>query len=85
MPPPATLRCPDKKCRRHRWPKLEDFRKRGSYTMKSTGEVIQRHKCKVCGTTFTERTASGDRLQHKDINRALFGLVCFGATIRRSA
>lgn len=83
--PATTLRCPTSKCPRRRRPKAEDFVKRGAYAMKSTGQKVQRYQCKKCGATFTERTESGDRLQHKDINRVLFGLVCSGLTIRRSA
>lgn len=60
------------------------FRKRGKHRT-SDGRVLQRYQCKDCGKTFTNASSDPGRLQRRNINRELFGLICSGATIRRSA
>ena len=47
---------------------------------------MQRWQCKGCGKTFSSRTESDGRRQRKpDISTKLMGLLCSGATLRRSA
>jgi transposase-like protein len=78
-------RCPDPACDKgyHLNPVKGFCVKRGTYKSNS-GKVIQRWKC-ACGKTFTSHSECNESRQRKDINRALFGLVCSGITIRRAA
>lgn len=76
--------CPNKACQNHHNPAAGFYRKRGKYKTLD-GHTVQRYQCRDCLATFSNRTLSDDRLQRLDINKELFGLVCSGCTIRRSA
>lgn len=85
MPNPPS-RCPSPGCLHHSTPSDDFCRKRGFYKPTGRSEPFQRWQCKGCGKTFSARTESDDRRQRKtDINAKLMGLLCSGATLRRSA
>lgn len=78
-------RCSNPACQFHHTAPKDFLVKRGKYKIKSTGQTVQRYKCKGCGTSFTNRNESPTRRQRVDIDDALFGFVCSGITIRRAA
>jgi len=80
--------CPNKDCIRHsgQSPEAGLFRKKGSFAPKCRGYPLTRYRCKVCLTTFSNRTFCTDKDQHRpDINRMLSRLMCAGVTLRASA
>ena len=83
--PEDLLLCPNPKCAKHTWADSLDFNKKGFFASKSSG-IHQRYQCKACKATFSARTRAEDRGQHKpQINAMLYGLLCSGVTLRRSA
>lgn len=85
MPTPPS-RCPSPGCAHHSDPPEGFCRKRGFYKPKGVARPVQRWQCKGCGATFSARTESDVRRQRKPgINAKLMGLLCSGATLRRSA
>lgn len=75
-------RCPDAACGNHVEPPAGWFRKRGSYD-RADGTAVRRFQCRGCGATFSEATAA--KVRDGGLDKRLFGLVCSGMTIRRSA
>lgn len=79
------VRCVNPECPYHLNPPKDFLAKRGKYKIKATGKIVQRYLCKHCGASFSNRNTAPDRGQRRDINKALFGFVCSGITIRRAA
>ena len=78
--------CANPDCCHHHGASVDFYRKRGYFTPKSTGIRLARYQCKICGTTFSNRSFADDRNQKRpELNKPLADLLCSGVTLRRAA
>lgn len=79
-------RCPNRRCRAHRGPRGDFYRRIGSYQPRCRTEPIPRFKCRVCRRGFSRQTFRQDyRDKHPHKNELLFNLLTSGVGLRQSA
>lgn len=59
------LKCPNEMCTYHSYPKDKWFIRSGNFIQKWSDKIIQKFRCKACGTIFSESTFTDQYGQQK--------------------
>ena len=77
-------RCPNPRCREHRFPRPGFFYRHGSYKPKCRPQPVPRFLCRSCRRGFSRQTFRADYRDHRpDLNVPLFNLLTSGVGLRQ--